>query len=475
MTKKYHILTLSLALAISASMTICSAASTDHSVYTSSANGQNVSSDWNDSVPPMPPDGSTPPGPPPDGAAPGMSQEAASADSLKAARIYDADNTSLENETLSSQNTDENTVLLRNGAMLTMAHTVLNKQGDGSNMDDSNFSGKNAVFLSNNSTAVLDDLTISSDAEGANAIFSTGKNSKITVKNTKIHTTKGSSRGLDATYDGTIIADTIEINTEGAHCAALATDRGEGTVIVTNGLFATAGDGSPCIYSTGNIQANSSKGIATNSEIAVVEGKNSIQLEACDLTGNTKHGVMLYQSFSGDAGTGTAHFSAKDSTLTNLSTGSMFYITNTQAEISLENTTLNSPHTDTLIELASDHWGRSGSNGGDLTFTAAHQQLSGNITANSLSQIRLTLKDHTSWTGSLNHEKTAKTASLSLDKTSRWTLTADSWVTSLTDEDAGFTNIQSNGHTLYYDASASKSLKHQSFTLPDGGHIKPAD
>ena len=474
MTKKYHILTLSLALAISASMTICSAAAADNSVHTSSANGQAVSSDWNASVPPMPPDGSNPPGPPPDGAGPGMSQEAASADSLKAARIYDADNTSVENETLTSQTADENTVLLRNGAVLTMNHAVLNKQGDSSSMDDSNFSGKNAVFLANNSTAELDNLTISSDAEGANAIFATGKNSKITVRNAKIHTTKSSSRGLDATYDGTIIADTIEINTEGAHCAALATDRGEGNVTVANGIFATAGDGSPCIYSTGNIKAAGSKGIATNSEIAVVEGKNSIQLETCDLTGNAKHGVMLYQSFSGDAGTGTAHFSAKDSTLTNLSTGSMFYITNTQAEISLENTTLNSPHTDTLIELASDRWGRTGSNGGDLTFTAARQQLSGNVTANSLSQIRLALKDNTSWTGSLNHERTAKEASLSLDRTSRWSLTGDSWVTSLSDEDTSFSNIESNGHTLYYDTAANSSLGHQSFTLPGGGHLEPA-
>ena len=474
MTKKYHILTLSLALAISASMTICSAAATESAANTAATNGQAISSDWNGSVPPMPPDGFNPPGPPPDGAGPGMSQEAASADSLKGARIYDADKASLESETLSSHSADENTVLLRNGAVLTMSRSVLNKQGDSSSMDDSNFSGKNAVFLSNNSTAALNDLTITSDAEGANAIFSTGKSSKITVKNTKIHTMKSSSRGLDATYGGTIIADTIEINTEGAHCAALATDRGEGNVTVTNGIFATAGDGSPCIYSTGNIQAAASKGIATNSEIAVVEGKNSIRLETCDLTGNAKHGVMLYQSFSGDAGTGTAHFSAKDSTLTNLSTGSMFYITNTQAEISLENTTLHSPHTDTLIELASDRWGQTGSNGGDLTFTAAHQQLSGDVMANCLSQVRLTLRDNTSWTGALNHERTAKEASLSLDASSHWTLTADSWVTSLSDKDTNFSNIQSNGHILYYDASVSTSLKHQTFSLPGGGQLKPA-
>lgn len=45
-----------------------------------------------------------------------------------------------------------------------------------------------------------------------------------------INTTKNSSRGLDATYNGTIIAKDVNITTNGTHCAALANDRGEGTV-----------------------------------------------------------------------------------------------------------------------------------------------------------------------------------------------------------------------------------------------------
>lgn len=52
----------------------------------------------------------------------------------------------------------------------------------------------------------------------------------IDVENTNIHTKGDSSRGLDATYKGTVNGKNLTITTEGAHSATLATDRGEGTI-----------------------------------------------------------------------------------------------------------------------------------------------------------------------------------------------------------------------------------------------------
>ena len=197
-----------------------------------------------------------------------------------------------------------------------------------------------------------------SDADGSNAIFSTGEKSVVTAEHIKIHTKNNSSRGLDATYGGTIKATDVEIVTEGAHCGALATDRGEGNVLVNGANIKTSGEGSPCIYSTGNIQLTNGVGEATGSEIAVVEGKNSITLNNADLTGHIKHGVMLYQSFSGDAGIGMAKFTANDSKLTNQSSGPMFYVTNTTAEASLKNTQLvQAGGSKTLVQVTSDRWG----------------------------------------------------------------------------------------------------------------------
>jgi hypothetical protein len=60
-----------------------------------------------------------------------------------------------------------------------------------------------------------------------------------------IATTADNSRGLDATYGGTIVANDMKITTQGDHCAAIATDRGGGDISVTNSTLSTAGSGSP--------------------------------------------------------------------------------------------------------------------------------------------------------------------------------------------------------------------------------------
>lgn len=421
-------------------------------------------------LPPLPPSGELPPGPPPNGKMGRQDQKSAS--ELTAKQVVDNKTQTLSDQHLIATQTDENAVLVRNKGSLTMRNSILHKTGDSSNADDSNFSGQNAIVLVANSKAVLDNLTLTSDADGANAVFATGSDSVIEAKRLKIHTYNNSSRGLDATYGGTIKASDVDITTEGAHCGALATDRGEGNVLVENATLHTSGQGSPCIYSTGNIQLTKGTGEATGSEIAVVEGKNSISLDHCTLTGHIDHGVMLYQSFSGDAGVGEASFTAKDSTLVNKSDGPMFFITNTTATANLKNTTLTQDG-DTLVNVTSSRWGRTGANGGDFTLNAENQELSGKILANSISSVALHLKNGSNWHGSLNENQQAKSASISLDRSSTWELTADSYVSSIDDENSSFANIKSKGHNIYYDKSQNKALKGKTIQLPGGGKLMP--
>ena len=320
--------------------------------------------------------------------------------------------------------------------------------------------------------ATLSDLTLTSDADGANAVFATGSKSKVTAKNLRIHTKNNSSRGLDATYGGTIEAQDVDLTTEGEHCAALATDRGEGTVTVHDGTFATSGQGSPNVYSTGNISVYNSKGKATASEIAVVEGKNSIVLDGVDLTGSKDHGVMLYQSFSGDAGVGEASFSAKDSTLRNLSDGPMFFVTNTKAKASLENVELQQQGS-VLVNVAAGRWGTTGANGGDFTLSAQKQVLTGDVKADSLSSMTLQLGEAADYEGAFNAENTAKNAAITLAAAAKWTLTSDAYVTTIEDAAKDYKNIASNGHNIYYDAAADTALGGKTYALPGGGRLLP--
>ena len=384
---------------------------------------------------------------------------------------------SSENITVSEK--DKSAVLAKNGGNITLDSCTVTKKGDTSSENSSNFYALNAaVAAQEGSSVTISGGKIITDAEGANAVFATGENSKITVSDTTINTNGNSSRGLDATYGGTVIASDVTINTSGAHCAPLATDRGGGTIKATSSKLYASGDGSPCIYSTGDITAVSCTGKATGSQIAVVEGKNSITLDKCTLTGAGRDGVMIYQSTSGDAAVGTGNFTAYSSTLTSTSDGPMFYITNTDAVINLKNTKL--VFGSGILLKASgnntNNWGTPGKNGGTVTLNASSQTLEGNILCDEISSVSMKLSSRSTFTGAVDTENSGD-VSVTLDKTSVWNVTADSYVTSISDADTSFSNIKSNGHTIYYSKNDSNNsyLGGKTVTLSDGGKLVPVE
>ena len=400
-----------------------------------------------------------------------------------------SDSQELSKKTLSATSSDESAIVVNDGGSLNATGLTISKSGDSSNTENSEFYGLNAaVLVQKGSEATIKDTTIETNATGANAVFSTGENAIINVSNTKITTTGDSSRGLDATYGGTINANKVTITTSGQHCAAVATDRGEGTVTVKNSTLNTNGKGSPCVYSTGTISVSNSKGTATDSSCAVIEGKNSITLNNTKLTsygvgrvddGIDNCGVMIYQSMSGDASEGTGTFNATDSTLTIskkskvYKTSPMFFITNTDAVINLENTKLNYGSNQLATVSGNDgEWGSQGSNGGNLTFNATNQTLNGNISVDNISTASFILKSST-LTSTINSENNAKEVNLSLDSSSKWVVTGDSYVTTLTLENNDLSLIEDNGHTIYYDASANSWLNEQTITLSNGGTLTP--
>lgn len=419
-----------------------------------------------------PPTGNPPAGNPPSGGQPGQSSTAAP--TISGTYTQSGKTATKTGTTLSSTKKDQSAVAVNNNGTLTLSKVKVTKTGNTSSEDNSNFYGLNAaVVATSGSKITIKNSTITSNSDGSNAVFSTGTNSKVTVTNVKIKTTANSSRGLDATMKGTIVADTVQIDTAGAHCAALATDRGNGTVTVNNVTATTAGEGSPGIYSTGTITATNSTFKATGSEAAVVEGKNSITLKNTSISGALKHGVMLYQSFSGDAETGTASFNMTGGTIAS-KVGPMFYITNTDAVINLNNVKLDYS-SGVLLSASADKWGTSGSNGGIVTMNAKAQALTGDIVADSVSSVATVLTNSSTLKGTIDSKNTAKAASLSLDATSKWIVTGTSHLTALTDKDTTLSNIVDNGNTIYYDYTntANSWLGGKTISLNGGGILTP--
>ena len=355
-----------------------------------------------------------------------------------------------EHQRFDNTTSDQNSFIGKNKASITINSSVFDKTGNTTNDDNSNFRGQNAVVLGiEGSQTSIKNSNITSNSIGSNAVFATGEGSVVNVENTNIHTKGDSSRGLDATYKGTVNGKNLTITTEGAHSATLATDRGEGTITAEAAKLTTSGTGSPVIYSTGNITANNVNGVANKSEIGVVEGKNSITLTNSNVTGYHDNGFMLYQSFSGDAESGIARLKAENNTLTTHGTGAFIYVNNTTAEADLTGNTILMPNTTTLVKAAADsRWGKDGENGGHLTLRASNQELSGNIVADSISTIALDMANGSSLVGAINTDNTAKEVTVKLSKDSTWTLTGDSYVKSLTNEDTTGGNIHLNGYKL---------------------------
>ena len=308
-----------------------------------------------------------------------------------------------------SGSSDQVVFLVLNGGSLTIAGddysaVKISKTGSGASggqvNDNYNFYGINSgvVVAGSGSKATISGAEITTEANGSNAVVSTN-NAYVSISDSTIKTTgEAGSRGLHATYGGTIDADCVTITTSGRSCADLATDRGGGTVNASNMTLETNGAGSPLIYSTGEINVSSSTGTAYGAQMVVVEGGSSANVTDCDFSctggGNrtgtsecnsTSHvidagGIFIYQSFSGDASNGTDYFSAKNSTFTVKTDGvPMFYITNITAQITLEGNTFNNMYdSDYLFILEeTDQWGNVGRNGGKATVTLTNQDFTG--------------------------------------------------------------------------------------------------
>lgn len=363
-------------------------------------------------------------------------------------------------QTYSSTEGSQNALLVTNGTSK-ISNAKITKSGN-SNDENSDFYGTNAAVLVKNSTLNIDGGSFTTNGSHANGVFAYA-NGTINLTNTNIKTTSNNSGAIMVTGGGKLNATNVTAETDGNSSAPIRSDRGGGIMIVNGGKYTANGIGSPVIYSTANVTVNNATLISTKSEGAVVEGKNSITLNNVNLTdtnttlnGNseTYKNIFIYQSMSGDADEGLASFSAKDSTITT-NKGDTIFVTNTKATISLTNNKIiNNDSTGAFLRIQSGKWGRSGSNGGDLTLNANNQIINGDIFVDNISTLNMKLTNGSNYTGKINGNNTAKNITLSLDSTSKIKLTGDTYVNTLEDADSSYSNINFNGYKLYVNGIA---------------------
>ena len=370
------------------------------------------------------------------------------------------EDTEVDSETYTSTGDDENALRV-DGATVTLKDITIEKTaGSSSNTEDGDFYGLNAgLLVLNGATATITGATVNTSVTNGNGVFSYGEGTVVNISDSTIRTTENNSGGIQTTGGGTMNAANLDVETQGNSAAAIRSDRGGGTVKVDGGSYVTNGTGSPAIYCTADISVSDATLTANASEGVVVEGKNSVALTDCDVTGNMSntyngdsdeniHCIMIYQSMSGDADVGEAAFSAEGGSIT-AKTGDMFYITNTDCEITLKDVAFTLAN-DVFLRVegnsSSRGWGTEGANGGDVTLTADSQEFTGNILVDEISSLVLTMKNGTSYEGAINPDGDGGTVDVTLDDNSTWTLTGDSYITSF---DGDTANITANGYHLY--------------------------
>ena len=498
MRNKYAALALGMALTMTA-MPVMAASTTNTATTESSAKSDDTST-----LPEKPdgekPDGEVPGEPPQDGNAPdgqrgpgdggpgagGPGGQSQGVDSYDAVNDCTED-TTFDGEDIESSGTDENAILVENGANVSIKDSkILRDSSDSTGGDNSSFYGVGAAVLATDGTASVSGSTITTDAKGGAGLFAYGDGT-VYVADSTITTQQDTSGGIHAAGGGTLYAWDLNVTTNGESSAAIRSDRGGGTMVVDGGTYTSNGVGSPAVYCTADIAIHHADLTANGSEAVCIEGLNSLHLFDCNLSGNMSDdeqndctwGVIVYQSMSGDSEVGNSTFQMTGGTLVT-GNGGLLYTTNTECTITLDGVDITyAPDSEFFLRCTGNDnargWGTTGTNGSDCLFTGINQDMEGDVVWDSISDLDFYMTDNSTLTGAFVDDETYAGeggdgyCNVTIDAGSTWIVTGDSTLTSLSnegtivDENGDPVTIQGSDDTVYEDGNSEYTITVDSY------------
>lgn len=406
---------------------------------------------------------------------------ASGVDSYDAVTEY-AEDTEVDGESYSSTGTDENAILVSNGATATLKNiTVDRTSSDSTGGDNSSFYGVGAAVLTTDGTTYLKNADITTNAAGGAGVFAYG-DGIVYIADSDISTEKDTSGGIHAAGGGTLYAWDLNVETDGESSAAIRSDRGGGTMVVDGGTYTSNGTGSPAVYCTADIAVNNATLTANGSEAICMEGLNTIHLFDCDITGDmqdlsqndTTWTIIVYQSMSGDSEVGNSTMQIVGGSLTSKN-GGLIYTTNTEANILLSDVDITYSDDSEFFLMCTGNtnergWGTAGANGSDCTFTADDQDMEGTVIWDSISDLDFYMTNGSTLTGYFVDDETYAGnggdgyCSVYISDDSTWTVTGDSEITNLynegtiVDADGKTISIVGTDGTIYVEGTSSYTI-----------------
>lgn len=364
-------------------------------------------------------------------------------------KIVDGKEESFTDETIESNTMDTSVICNQNGGTVTINKNTLHKSGDTNNED-----GKNAVvFTTGSSFTKIDQSDLQSTSKGSSGIVANEK-AMVYANDSTIMTGNDSANGLEAVSNGQIIANQMDITTQGNQSAAVYAKQSDGSISLTNSTLSTDGNNAPLLYANGTIEVDNVSGTASHSKIAEVEGGQHLSIYNSQFS-STNNSLFNEVMKNGIRIQGVQDSSTKDKSRidvcnsilsTMIDGGSMFYVDGQDANIVLNKS---------LLSFDCDHVDLLHVSNGSVKLTGSEETMVGNITAADHARSDVYLLDGSSYTGSTSYENQG-TLNMNISSDSSWIVSSDSKVNCLNiesggeiiDEDGNLVTITQQGKTI---------------------------
>ena len=360
--------------------------------------------------------------------------------------------------TYSSDKADENALRV-SMAYITAKGDTITKSGDTSSAENSDLYGMNAALLvTHGGHGAFTDVKISSTGNGATGAYGYSKGTYINLTNAEISTTGAQASGVEVSQRAMMKVAASTVTTTGDQSPAIRISQNGGILLTENSAFTASGANAHGIYTQGDVTVTGGTVKAEKTKAAVIKNISSITLDGATLegneTGSLPYNIVMYSDADAIGVTGTQQFEANHASLISHK-GGMFYVTGTHCRITLKDSTLTQDEAAPVFTITGNDggygWGDAGANGGHAEVILSHQILNGDILLDTISDINLSIKDQSTWTGAITIAPNAQegapyktNADVFIAEGSTWNLTADSQITSL----FNLGTIHYNGHTI---------------------------
>lgn len=386
----------------------------------------------------------------------------------------------IENKKYIVDDANTNAVLIRGGVKTTLNGVLILKRGNSSNNISSTVYGTNSsILVLKDSYLNINNSTINTSGEGSSGLFAALDNSKIDANMIEIETTNNDSNGVVASINSVINIKESKIKTSSKGSSGLSAIRG-GSINIYSSNIKTTASSSPIINNNSKISLNYSTGDANGSPVMYAKGSSDTYIDSCDFkvsaykinNNNYDAGFIIDNQYLNNGYADNSKLSISNSSITikNQSkvykTAPMFFINNSNTVINLSNNIFDYG-SNIFLKLQNS----SKSKNMRVVLNGNNQVINGNIETSSKSVLEIKLTN-SQFNGNINKSNKANKVSLIIND-STIELTDDSYVSILINNKEDFSNIKSNGYTLYYDKDLNKKLDGKTFKLSDGGYVKP--